>query len=128
MSKNSTLSVYIPPTLSVSDMQVSNPSDGDTVVIDHGVYGIYIDPTLTLTTLTIEMPSRPIDGQELYIVFGGSIGSIIAGSVVVTLTIIPSSTGIGQSLIPTTGANYTSASAATRIRAKYRQDTLQWYI
>ncbi len=100
-------------------MPVFVPSDGDTVTIPDGVRGAYIDPAIPLTTLTVILPSAPMDGQEIMVKFGGTITDdfVSAG-----LTVSPNS---GQTLI---GALYVTAAPNTSIQAKYRAATSQWYI
>lgn len=103
-------------------MQISNPSTGDTVVINDGVRGIYIDPTVLLDTLTIQMPAKSVDGQECIILFGGQVTN---GTVVTSLTITGGN--LGQTLVYS-GAFGTNAEAGVTILCKYRESTTQWYL
>jgi len=113
-----TNSIYIPPTISIEDMQVDT-SGGD-VTINDGVRGLYYDPATIVAVATITMMANPVDGQEIIIPFGGTITS---GTVITSVTFSPNT---GQTIVYTPfsfGIN-----AGDTLMCKYKYNTLQWYI
>lgn len=101
--------------VSTPTMEIYNGGSG-VVTISSSVRGIYIDPALAINDLTINVPIAPSDGQEVLILFGGQ---IVAGSVVVILTIG------GGTLV---GAFLPNAPAGYSILLKYRSSNTTWYI
>lgn len=95
-------------------------SGGATSLIPNGVRGIYIDPASLIVTLAVTTPSAPVDGQEILILFGGTITGA-AGAVVTNLTITANS---GQTKL---GTYPSSATTSTVIEMKYSSATTQWY-
>ena len=93
---------------------------GASVTINDGVRGIYYDPPSLVASATITLPARPVEGQEVLMIFGGAIAS--GSSVVTTLTIAPNS---GQTVLSTNGVG---AKSGTIITAKYRLANTSWYV
>lgn len=114
-----TNSIYIPPTISIEDMQVDT-SGGD-VTINDGVRGLYYDPATIVAVAIITMMANPVDGQEIIITFGGTITS---GTVITSVTFSPNT---GQTVIYTSGGGIITL-AGIYILCKYRSATSQWYI
>ena len=100
--------------IAFSGMQVATTTG--TVTIAANVRGLYLDPPSLLASATIKLPTA-VDGQEIIILFGGTITS---GAVVTSLTI----NGNGGTLI---GTPASSAVAGTVIRYKYRLANTSWY-
>lgn len=93
---------------------------GATVTISDSKSVLYVDPASNLTSLTITMPSSPINGQEVKISFGGTITS---GSVVTALTL---SGNTGQTILA--GSTITSAVAGDGYVLKYQSSGARWRI
>lgn len=99
---------------------IADQSGSPTSTINNGIRGVYIDPPSVMTTLDITLPSAPVDGQEVVILFGGVIasGNITSGA----LTILPNS---GQIII---GQDTSSKSTTNTICIyKYRASNTAWY-
>ncbi len=92
---------------------------GGNVTIPDSVRGLYYDPASAETSAEITTPENPVDGQEIPIIFGGTITS---GTVIIALTILPNT---GQSIV---GTPPTTATVDTRFTLKYRELTTQWNI
>ena len=90
------------------------------VTISDGQRGLYYDPASLNATATITLPANPEDGQEILILFGGTITG--AGTAVVTTLTIAANAG--QTLI---GTYPIVATTDTVIIAKFRDSTNQWY-
>lgn len=86
--------------------------------LDHP--NVYVDPVSVLGSLTITLDNDVVDGQQVFIHFGGTIAGNAA--VVTTLTISPNS---GQSLMQATAP--TTAVGGDCIIYRYRASTLTWY-
>lgn len=95
-------------------------SAGGNKTISDGEAGLYYDPAVLQANATITLPANPVDGQEMTILFGGTITG--AGTAVVTNLTIAANTG--QTLI---GTYPTAATTDTVIEVKYRQATAQWW-
>ncbi len=88
--------------------------------VPNGARGIYYDPPTTVTSATVTTCSAPVDGQEILILFGGTITGA-AGAVVTTLSIAPYG---AQTLL---GTYPVAATTDTRIGIKYRTVGNLWY-
>lgn len=99
---------------------IADQSGSGTSSISNGVRGVYIDPPTVLTTLDITLPTTPVDGQEVLILFGGTItsGNVASG----TLTILPNS---GQIIIGLDSS--LKATTETVCIYKYRASNTAWY-
>ncbi len=93
---------------------------GGDVTINDGVRGLYYDPPTVVASATITLPSTPVDGQEVILLFGGTIAS---GSVITLLTISPNN--IDQNIV---GLTSTTATTQTMLKARYRIDIKTWYL
>lgn len=81
---------------------------------------VYVDPASTLPTLTITLPPTPVDGDQLLIMFGGT---LVAGNqVVTTLSVVPNS---GQSILEFNSA--VVATAGDVIQYEYRASATRWH-
>ena len=103
--------------ISTPTMQVYN--GGGSVTISDGVRGLYYDPSSVVSSATITLPANPVDGQEVLILFGGTITS---GIVVDFLTVSPNS---GQSIV---GIVNNRGKAEFPISYKYRVIHNQWFV
>lgn len=94
LNGDSTISAYL-------IKQKQTITTGTATTLNNNINNAYIDPASLLSTHTITMPATPTDGQEITILFGGTIA---AGSNVVTTLTISANTGqtLYQSLTPTT--------------------------
>jgi hypothetical protein len=81
---------------------------------------LYVNPASTLATLTITLPSTPVNGQEVKISFGGT---LTAGTVVTSLSIIGN---VGQTILGS--SSITSASAGDGYVFKYQSSSNLWRI
>lgn len=96
-------------------MQVENTGS---ITITDDVAGLYFDPASLVAAATITLPANPVNGQEVSILFGGT---ITTGTVITVLTIAPNS---GQTIV---GTLPTTATVDTSMKYKYRTATTQWY-
>jgi hypothetical protein len=99
-------------------MQVE--TGGGDVTINNGVRGIYYDPATLVAAATITLPAAPVDGQEILIVFGGTITG--SAAVVTAVTIAANS---GQTI---NGHNTGSAYSGYTYFVKYRTYNSSWSI
>ena len=111
--------------VSINSNAVATPTmqietGGGDVTINDGVRGLYYDPPTLVAAATVTLPANPVDGQEVLIIFGGTITS---GNVITLLTILANS---GQTLVSTSGNAIANAGYINT--AKYRTDITAWYI
>lgn len=103
-------------------MKISTATSG-TVVMSSDARGYYINPPSTASTLSIQTPNTATkDGEEMLIIFGGTIPS---GTVVTTLSIATGSF-IGNIVSPTVVTS--SVKAGYCIHIKYLQSLNRWYV
>lgn len=69
-------------------VQAAAPATGNTVVVSAGTTALLLNPAGTLATLTITLPSSPVDGQTLSIGTSQILTSLTVngGTIVGTLT------------------------------------------
>ena len=99
----------------------TNGSSVPNVTIANGVRGLYYNPASPVSAATITLPSAPVDGQEVIIIFGGTITS---GTVVNTLTISPNT---GQTALIYSGIA-SSGIVGLELVCRYFASTSQWFV
>ncbi len=93
---------------------------GNAITVFNNRSILYVNPASTLATLTITLPSTPVNGQEVKISFGGT---LTAGTVVTSLSIIGN---VGQTILGS--SSITSASAGDGYVFKYQSSSNLWRI
>lgn len=97
-----------------------NPSFNSVVISDTASI-LYYDPQTIVTSATILLPANPVDGQQLYIYFGGIIHT---GTVISSLTL----SGFPDHSINPNTVKGIIGQCGVPIRAIYRGDNLTWYV
>jgi hypothetical protein len=94
-------------------------SAGGNVIMPFGNRGLYYDPASLVATAQITLPPNPNDGQEILIIFGGTITS---GPVITAFTLAVPSTETIVGTVPAT------ATVDTNLALKYRLANDTWYV
>lgn len=92
---------------------------GASAGVNNNINTLLVDPPALLATLSITLPSTPTNGQLVNVSFGGT---IINGTVVTALTILPNT---GQSILQATTP--TSMEAGETIAYRYNSSNSKWY-
>lgn len=99
--------------LASPNYQTITPVTGDTITCSPNLPGIFITPAGTLSSLTIKLPSSPIDGQQYW---------VVSSQLVTTITWQDSGGTAGN--VNFGPAGYTSTAA---IRFLYNSGSSKWY-
>lgn len=95
--------------------QYETPLTGASITVANNIGKLIIDPAGTIATLTVVMPSAPVDGQIL---------SMGTDSTITALTITP---GAGQTVANSPTALTISTTAAFGYQFIYRAANTNWY-
>lgn len=73
---------------SLESVQAAAPTTGQTVTVSSGTTALLLNPAGTLATLTVTLPSSPVDGQPLIISTSQALTALTVngGTIVGTLT------------------------------------------
>jgi microcystin-dependent protein len=93
---------------------------GSTVTINNSTTILYVNPAVLLASLTITMPSAPVNGQEVKVSFGGT---ITGGAVVTTLSILGNT---GHTILG--GGSIINANAGDGYIFKFQENINIWRI